>query len=129
MSDLRRIAAISFTPSAPGISGGPPFQAIRDVVHEVAKDRPHFICFPEICASLGRDLNAAVRDAFDLPPFVEEIGKLAREVNAAVVVPLLERHEGRVFNSVPVIDSKGKLVLVYRKNYPTIGEMKLGMFP
>ena len=46
-----------------------------------------------------------------------------------MVVPLIERQGGRVFNSVPIVDRQGKLVLTYRKNYPTIGELELGITP
>jgi predicted amidohydrolase len=36
---------------------------------------------------------------------------------------------GLVYNSVPIVDRSGKLVLVYRKNYPTTGELEAGVAP
>src|SRR5919201_4289362 len=70
-----------------------------------------------------------VRHAPELEPFVAAAGKLAREANANLVVPFLERLSGQVYNSAPVIDRSGKLALVYRKNYPTTGEMDAGIAP
>src|SRR5687768_9735502 len=129
MSRTVRLAAVSWVPTARAADGRFDFAALRNVVHEVAKDRPNFICFPEICAALGQDRAAAVKGADDLKDFAEEVGKIAREVQAALLVPLLERAGPLVYNSVPVIDSSGKVVMNYRKNYPTVGEMKLGMHP
>jgi hypothetical protein len=130
MARTIRLAAVSFTPSAhdhrrKGVNLGP----IRDIVKRVARDRPDFICFPEVCACIGGGLARGLDAAPELGPFVAEVGKLAREVKAALIVPLLERHLGLVYNSVPIVDRSGKLVLVYRKNYPTIGEMKAGVTP
>jgi predicted amidohydrolase len=36
---------------------------------------------------------------------------------------------GQVYNSVPIVDRTGKFVMVYRKNYPTIGELEAGVTP
>jgi predicted amidohydrolase len=65
----------------------------------------------------------------ELEPFAAEVGKLAREIKAALVVPFLERYQGLVYNSVPIVDRSGKLRLVYRKNYPTDYEMNAGVTP
>lgn len=103
--------------------------AIREVARKVAKDKPDFICFPEACACIGGGLEHGVKSAPELEPFVAEVGKLAREVNAALIVPFLERYLKLVYNSVPIVDRSGKLVVVYRKNYPTTGEMEAGVTP
>jgi predicted amidohydrolase len=44
-------------------------------------------------------------------------------------VPFLERRAGQVHNTTPVVDRSGKLVLAYRKNYPTDGEVEAGIAP
>jgi predicted amidohydrolase len=125
-----RLAAVSFVPPAHNHrTNGINLQAIREVVHKVARDHPDFICFPEVCACIGGGLARGVESAPEIEPFAAEVGKIAREVGVALVVPLLERHQGLVYNSVPVVDKGGKLVLVYRKNYPTVGEMKAGVTP
>ncbi len=130
MARTLRLAAVGFFPPfhdhrRKGVDLGP----VRDVVRRVAKEKPDFICFPEVCACIGGGLARGVEAAPELEPFVAEVGKLAREVKAALVVPLLERHMGQVYNSVPVVDRSGKLALVYRKNYPTTGEMDAGVTP
>jgi predicted amidohydrolase len=130
MTHTVRLAAVSYAPPAhdhrgQGVNLGP----LREMVLRVAKDKPDFICFPEICACSGAGLAKGVKHAPELEPFVAEVGKLAREVNAALVVPLLELYQGQVYNTVPVVDRHGKLVLVYRKNYPTTGEMDAGVTP
>ncbi|HMC90053.1 MAG TPA: carbon-nitrogen hydrolase family protein [Gemmataceae bacterium] len=130
MAHTTRLAAVSYAPPPhdhrrQGVNLGP----LREIVLRVAKDKADFICFPEICACSGGGLARGVERAPELEPFVAEVGKLAREVNAALVVPLLERYMGQVYNSVPVVDRSGKLVLTYRKNYPTTGEMDAGVTP
>ena len=123
MSRMMRLAAVSYVPPTNDL------KALREVVLRVAKDKPDLIGFPEICACAAGGLPAGVKRAPPLTDFVEEVGKIAREVNAALVVPLLESHMGQVYNSVPVVDRHGKLAMVYRKNYPTTGEMEAGVAP
>jgi predicted amidohydrolase len=130
MAHIIRLAAVSYVPPAhdhhgKGVDLGP----IREVVLRVAKDRPDFISFPEICACAGGGRGQGVRSAPELEPFAAAVGKLAREVKAALIVPFLERYQGRVYNSVPVVDRSGRLVLIYRKNYPTDSEMADGIMP
>jgi predicted amidohydrolase len=131
MARMVRLAAVSSIPPAHDHRGkGVNLNGVREVVARVARDKSDFICFPEVCACIGGvGLAKAVEYAPDLEPFVAAVGKLAREFRTALVVPLLERHMGQVYNSVPVVDRSGKLVLVYRKNYPTVGEMDAGVAP
>ncbi|NUQ63105.1 MAG: carbon-nitrogen hydrolase family protein [Pirellulales bacterium] len=125
-----RIAAVSYSPPfhnhrKDGVNLGP----LREMTAKVAKERPDFICYPEICASVAAGFNKGIETAPELEPYVAEVGKIAREFNTAIVAPLLERSAGRVYNSVPIVDRKGKLVLVYHKNYPTILELEAGISP
>ena len=130
MARMIRLAAVSFAPPFHDHrSQGVNLTGLREITRKVARDRPDFICFPELCACIGGGLARAVQSAPELEPFAAEVGKLAREVGAALVVPFLERYMGQVYNSVPVVDRSGKLVLVYRKNYPTMGEMDEGVAP
>jgi predicted amidohydrolase len=96
---------------------------------KVAKERPDFVCYPEICACAAAGFNKGIEVAPEIEPYAAEVGKIAREFNTAIVAPLLERSAGRVYNSVPIVDRQGKLVLVYRKNYPTILELEAGISP
>jgi len=130
MSKIVRLAAVSYAlPPHDHRANGVNLKALREVVLRVAKDKPDFICFPEICACSGGDFRKLAKTAPELEPFAAEVGKIAKEVNAALVVPFLEQHMGLVYNSAPIVDRSGKLVMVYRKNYPTIGEMEAGVTP
>lgn len=130
MARTIRLAAVSFVPPAVDHSGGVNLAPFRDVIHEVVEqDKPNFICFPELCACGPGGVAAATRHAVELKPFVEEVGKLAREVKTALVIPVAERAGKQLSNSVPIVDAQGKLVLVYRKNYPTDTELKAGIAP
>ncbi len=131
MSKIIRIAAISYAPPLHdhhklGVNLSP----IREVVLRVAaSERPDFICFPEICSCSGGGFKAGIAAAPEIGPYAAEVGKIAKEANAALIIPCLERYMGQVFNSVPIVNRRGQLVLVYRKNYPTMGEMEEGVCP
>jgi predicted amidohydrolase len=130
MARTIRLAAVSFTPPAIDHTKGINLAALRTIIHEVAAEKPNFICFPELCAcGSGGGAAGFVQRAVPLKPFADEVGKLAREVGIALVVPVAEKAGEQVYNSVPIVDSKGQLVLVYRKNYPTDSEMKAGITP
>jgi predicted amidohydrolase len=129
MARIIRLAAVSYVPPAHDHRHGVDLRPLRDVVLRAARDRPDFICFPEACACIGAGWKAGVAQAPELEPFAAAVGKLAREAGAALVVPFLERYLGLVYNSVPVVNRLGKLVLVYRKNYPTTTELDGGVTP
>jgi predicted amidohydrolase len=125
-----RVAAVSYSPPfhdhrAQGVN----LSAVRDMTAKVMKYRPDFVCYPEICASVANGLEKGIETAPELGPFVAQVGKIAREFHVALVVPFIERQREKVFNSVPIVDRHGKLVLNYHKNYPTIGEMEAGITP
>ncbi len=143
--DANAVAADAATPSAKcsvrvaAVSYAPPFHdhrragvnlaALRDMTAKIARERPEFICYPEGCTCVGGGFAKGIEVAPELEPYVAEVGKIAREFKTAIVAPFLERSEGRVYNSVPIVDRQGKLVLVYRKNYPTIHELEAGISP
>lgn len=125
-----RVAAVSYAPPfhdhrAAGVN----LQALRDMTAQVARERPDFVCYPEACTCVARGFEKGIETAPELDPYVAEVGKIAREFKMAVIAPFLERSQGRVYNSVPIVDRQGKLVLVYRKNYPTITELQAGISP
>jgi predicted amidohydrolase len=125
-----RVAAVSYSlPFHDHRSSGVNLRALRDMTAQVARERPDFVCYPEICTCVGGGFEKGIQIAPELEPYVAEVAEIAREFNTAVVAPFLERSGGHVYNSVPIVNRQGKLVLVYRKNYPTIGEMKAGIRP
>lgn len=130
MSKVIRLAAVSYAPPPHDHhANGVNLKALREMVLRIAKDKPDFICFPEICGCSFPSIARAVKAAPELEPYAEEVGKIAREANVALVVPFVERFMGLAYNSVPIVDRSGKLAMVYRKNYPTMGEMEEGITP
>jgi predicted amidohydrolase len=127
---LVRVAAVSWNPPFHDHrQKGVDLTPLREMTARVMRDRPDFICFPEVCACIAQGMRAGIAASPGLEPFAEAVGKIAREFGVALVVPFIERNGDRAYNSVPVVDSTGKLVLVYRKNYPTIGELDDGISP
>ncbi len=125
-----RVVAVSYSmPFHDHRQSGVNLEALREKTAEVAKEHPNFVCYPEVCACIGGGFSKGIASAPELEPFVAEVGKIAREFNTAMVVPFIERDGDKVYNSVPIVDRTGKLVLNYRKNYPTTGEMEEGITP
>jgi predicted amidohydrolase len=125
-----RVAAVSYSPPFHDhLKDGVNLAPIRDMVAQVMRDKPNFICFPEICACVGGGFEKGIATAPDRASHVAEVAKIAREFNVALVVPYIERDGQHVYNSVPIVDSQGQLILNYRKNYPTDGELKSGIRP
>lgn len=125
-----RVAAVSYSPPFhdhrhSGVNLAP----IREMVSQVMRDKPDFICFPEICSCVGGGFEKGITTAPDLTSHVTEVAKIAREFDVALIVPLIERVGQHLYNSVPIVDRRGQLVLNYRKNYPTDGELKSGIRP
>ena len=125
-----RVAAVSYCPPfhdhrADGVN----LQALRDMTARVARERPDFICYPEICTCVAEGLEKGIATAPEQEPYIAEVGKIAREFDTAIVAPFLERSGEHIYNSVPIVDRQGRLAMVYRKNYPTIGELEAGIRP
>ncbi|MSR57397.1 MAG: carbon-nitrogen hydrolase family protein [Planctomycetaceae bacterium] len=125
-----RVAAVSYTPPfhdhrREGVN----LAALREMTAKVMHDRPDFICYPEVCSCIANGFEKGIESAPELEPYFAEVGKIAREFNVALVAPFIERQGTRFFNSAPIVDRRGNLVLVYRKNYPTIGELEAGISP
>jgi predicted amidohydrolase len=125
-----RVTSVSFAPPFHDhAKDGVNLSALRDMTAQVAKERPDFICYPEICACVGGGMEKGIRSAPELDPYIAEVAKIAREFDSAIVAPFLEKSGSKVYNSVPIVNRRGELVLVYRKVYPTTGELEAGISP
>ncbi|HCU35449.1 MAG TPA: hypothetical protein DGT21_08310 [Armatimonadetes bacterium] len=125
-----RVAAVCYAQPFHDHAGeGVNLDGVGEMTEQVMRERPDFICYPEICASCGDEKAKCIAAAPEIGPFAAEMAKLAREFDVALIVPLLERCDGRVYNSVPVVSRTGDLSLVYHKNYPTIWELEAGISP
>lgn len=126
-----RVCAVSYAPPfhdhhADGVN----LEPLREMVGKVVEqERPDFLCFPEVCACYAKGFGPGIKSAPEIEPFVAVVGKIAKEFDVNLIVPLMERWNGRVYNSTPIVDRRGKHVLTYRKVYPTIGEMDEGITP
>lgn len=125
-----RVAAVCFgLPFHNHRQSGVKLDAMREMTAQVARERPDFVCYPEACACVANGFARGIEAAPELEPYAAEVGKIAREFDTAIVAPFLEYDRGRVYNSAPIVNRRGELVLVYRKNYPTIDELNLGISP
>ena len=125
-----RVAAVSFAlPFHDHRADGVNLKGLREITPKIVNDKPDFICFPEACACAAKGFAAGIKTAPQLDPYVAEVARIAKEFKVNVIAPFLERSGDRVYNSVPIVDRQGRLVLVYRKNYPTIGELEAGISP
>lgn len=86
---------------------------------------PDFVTFPELI------LNANVRNhvsaselAQPVPgPATDAVGEVARSIDSYVWLPMYERADGCLYNSVVLIDPEGAVRGTYRKVAPTDGEI------
>ncbi len=126
-----RVCAVSYgLPYHDHHGEGVNLDAMRDILGKVKEqENPDFICFPEVCACYAKGFGPGIKAAPEIGPYVAAVGKLAQEFDANLVVPFIERMNGRVYNSVPIVDRRGKHVLTYHKVYPTIGEIEEGITP
>jgi len=125
-----RVATVCYAPPAHDHhKSGVNLQALREMTAKVMRERPDFICYPEGCTCVAGGFAKGIEVAPELEPYVAEVGKIAREFKTAIIAPFLERSQGRIYNSVPIVNRQGKLVMVYRKNYPTIHELEAGISP
>ena len=89
-------------------------------VEEAARGGAKIICLPELFRSqyFCQREDAALFDlAESIPgPSTETLGKIAKDKNVTIVVPLFERRAAGVYhNSLVVIDEKGDICGHYRK--------------
>jgi predicted amidohydrolase len=101
------------------------------LLERAAHDRPDAICFTEVITSLGLD-SPSKRDVVPEPldgPTVGAFAAAARRHRRYVVLPILTREGGRVYNSAILLDRRGQIASVYHKIHPTIGEIERGVTP
>ncbi len=126
-----RVCAVSYgLPYHNHHHDGVNLDAMRDIIQTVKEqEAPDFLCFPEVCACYAKGFELGIKAAPEIEPYAEAVGKLAREFDLNLIVPLIERWNGRVYNSVPIVERTGRHVMTYRKVYPTIGEIEEGITP
>ena len=97
-------------------------------VDEAAAAGSDLVAFPEICNTLGAD-NPWQFENLD-GPTVTSMARKAKEHRMYVVCPLGTLDSaGRKRNSSVLIDRDGKISGIYHKNFPTHGELDIGIIP
>ena len=89
-------------------------------VEEAARREAKVVCLPELFRSqyFCQKEDAALFDlAESIPgPSTEALGKVARQLNVVIIVPVFERRTAGIYhNSVVVVDSDGSIAGMYRK--------------
>jgi predicted amidohydrolase len=102
-------------------------------VHQVARDKPDLILLPETFANNARQptRRAALASAQDLDgPITDAFGALARRYKAYIAFGLLRRQGARVFNSLVMLNRRGKPAWIYDKVTPmTVEITRYGIHP
>lgn len=101
----------------------------KEQLAHVLPKRPDLIVLPEVCESpcIGPGLDVCPRyDKEMLAVFSE----LARKHRTWLAVPTLRpSDDGKIYNSIRLLDRQGEVHGVYDKNHPTIGEIEAGIAP
>ena len=89
-------------------------------VEEAARCGAKVVCLPELFRSqyFCQTEDAALFDLAEaIPgPSTEALGKVARQLNVVIIVPVFERRTAGIYhNSVVVVDSDGSIAGLYRK--------------
>ena len=101
-----------------------------EMIDRAAQDGGDIVCLAELFAHRHMTKAEAIERAEPIPgPITDAIGERARRHNCYVTANLLERSGDRIHNSSALIDRAGKVAGVYRKVYPTPGEVDTGTTP
>jgi len=104
-------------------------QAI-EMIDCAALDGGDIIVLSELCAHRHMPAEVAHDRAEPVPgPITERIGEAARRNGCYVVAGMYERDGEQVHNTAVLIGREGEVVGVYRKMFPTPGEMEDGIVP
>lgn len=85
--------------------------------------KPDIICFPENFANNSDSAEEITG------PIVSKYSAYAKENNSYVICTLIRKEEGKKHNTAVLIDRQGKVVGMYNKIHPAIGECDNGCVP
>ena len=100
-------------------------------IDRAAVDRPDLIALPEHYLAPPVHSPVVNPDEADTVggPTIRAMARKARQHNAYICAPILDKNGKRFYNSVVLIDRKGKVVGAYRKNHPVICEVRRKISP
>jgi nitrilase len=104
---------------------------ILECLDRAKEFRPDFVVFSEISLHLEAvPTTEAMKRAETIPgSSTEMVAEKARELGSYVWLPMFEKLDGKMFNSVALIDRGGEVAGVYRKVHATGREIEDGVQP
>ena len=118
-----------------GMRAGSPKQMVDRMLErmrDVVSMEPDIICLPEIfpCSNLEKSAPPIAEVAEEgLGPILQAFSTFAADHACYVVCPTYTKQLGKFFNAAVFLDRKGKILGEYRKTYPTVSEMEIGVVP
>ncbi|HCK16028.1 TPA: hypothetical protein DHW51_18030 [Candidatus Poribacteria bacterium] len=129
MDRKAKISLVSFPPLSSDKSDRLNKTLVRmgQYIDHAAELGSDLVAFPEICNYLG-DKDPWQFEPLD-GPTVTAMSQKAREHSLYVVCPLGTIENGNRYNSSVLINRGGQIAGVYHKNFPTHGELDIGIIP
>jgi len=81
-----------------------------------------YVCLPEYFNCIGLRAELVRERAADAESVKTRIAQLAVRYRAHIVLPVIERRGGRLFNACHLIDPQGRLAFTYDKTHITVAE-------
>ncbi len=130
MSRYVTVAGVSHRPERPVEDQKGRLDQAKVFAQRAARMGADIVVFPEIYPHLGAPAERWPDLAEDLAgPSTTFMAEVARENHMYLIWPLVQRKEGRLYNSAVLMDRGGEVVGVYHKMFPTIGEIEAGIVP
>jgi len=105
---------------------------LLDRAETASAQQPDIVCLSEVGPFMNlTGARVTVQEAAEkyCGAFTERFAGFARSHNCYVWAPLYTRENGRIYNSLVLIDRQGKVLGEYRKMHATLGEMEHGVSP
>jgi len=100
------------------------------LIDRAAWDRPDFIVLPETFNGLGCGHEEWLKSGEAIPgPTFDALAAKARQHRTYVICPVLEKRDGRLYNTAALIGRDGQFIGRYDKVHPTINEIEGGVTP
>ncbi len=100
------------------------------MIAEAASDKPDIICLPETFQYIGLTRDQKHEAAEEIGGRVtSQASELARMHHVNLLMPVYERKNGKVHNSMVWFDREGSVLGIYRKTFPTDYEMRDDITP
>ena len=96
-----------------------------ELLEEAAQKRCDFICLPEYVNCCGLNPDQAHQKADEAETLTARVADLARRHGTHIILPVLERRDGRLFNASHLIDPTGRVLFTYDKTHLTKGEREI----